>query len=179
MFSYQKERDEFLAIMSSEGMSLATARKLLRYSQTLHRLATAQCNGDYPYNGDRDGHLHAKAGDPNGDKWQAKYYTTCPRCEASGLAKSQLRNSNERAPKESPYQWVKVCPDCRTQELVEKTLIETSLEYWKSRDSVTADYPFKAVFQGDPRGCVFKLQVPSGRTNDWGKEGICVPVRER
>lgn len=32
-----------------------------------------------------------------------------------------------------------------------------------------------AVFSGDPRGCTVKLKVPSGKTNDWGKEGICVP----
>ena len=31
------------------------------------------------------------------------------------------------------------------------------------------------VFSGDPRGCTVKLKVPSGRTNDWGREGICVP----
>lgn len=37
---------------------------------------------------------------------------------------------------------------------------------------------FKPVFSGDPRGCTVKIQVPSGRTNDWGKEGICVPTRD-
>lgn len=31
------------------------------------------------------------------------------------------------------------------------------------------------VFGGDPRGATVKLKVPSGRTNDWGAEGICVP----
>ena len=31
-------------------------------------------------------------------------------------------------------------------------------------------------FQNDPRGCTVKLRVPSGRTNDWGQEGICVPT---
>ena len=34
---------------------------------------------------------------------------------------------------------------------------------------------FKAVFQGDPRGAAIKIVVPSGKTNDWGQEGICVP----
>ena len=34
----------------------------------------------------------------------------------------------------------------------------------------------KAYFQGDPRGCCVKIQVPDGYTNDWGKEGICVPA---
>ena len=30
---------------------------------------------------------------------------------------------------------------------------------------------------GDPRGACVKLRVPSGKTNDWGQEGICVPTR--
>jgi len=36
-------------------------------------------------------------------------------------------------------------------------------------------YHVTPIFSGDPRGAVLKLKVPSGRTNDWGKEGICVP----
>lgn len=31
-------------------------------------------------------------------------------------------------------------------------------------------------FNGDPRGATVKLQVPSGRANDWGRVGICVPA---
>lgn len=31
------------------------------------------------------------------------------------------------------------------------------------------------VCSGDPRGATVKIQVPSGRTNDWGGTGICVP----
>jgi len=33
----------------------------------------------------------------------------------------------------------------------------------------------EAVLSGDPRGCVFKLKFPDGATNDWGREGWCVP----
>jgi len=32
------------------------------------------------------------------------------------------------------------------------------------------------VFSGDPRGCTVKLTMPNGETNDWGKEGWCVPL---
>ena len=32
------------------------------------------------------------------------------------------------------------------------------------------------VFQADPRGATVKLKVPGGRTDDMGREGICVPV---
>jgi hypothetical protein len=34
---------------------------------------------------------------------------------------------------------------------------------------------FKAIISGDPRGAVLKISVPSGVTNDFGGEGICVP----
>lgn len=30
---------------------------------------------------------------------------------------------------------------------------------------------------GDPRGCVLKIIVPSGYTDDWGREGVCVPYK--
>lgn len=34
----------------------------------------------------------------------------------------------------------------------------------------------KPIFQGDPRGNTLKIAVPDGFTNDWGREGICVPT---
>ena len=34
---------------------------------------------------------------------------------------------------------------------------------------------FAPVHSGDPRGCVLKLKVPSGKVDDWGHEGLCVP----
>lgn len=34
------------------------------------------------------------------------------------------------------------------------------------------------VFSGDPRGCTVKLLMPNGETNDFGKEGWCVPTRD-
>lgn len=34
------------------------------------------------------------------------------------------------------------------------------------------------VFSGDPRGCTVKLVLPDGHTNDWGKEGFCVPTKD-
>jgi hypothetical protein len=36
-------------------------------------------------------------------------------------------------------------------------------------------YGLSARLNGDPRGAVVKLAVPSGYTNDWGREGVCVP----
>ena len=31
------------------------------------------------------------------------------------------------------------------------------------------------VFSGDPRGCTVRLRVPSGRTDDFAQEGVCIP----
>lgn len=33
-----------------------------------------------------------------------------------------------------------------------------------------------ATFSYDPRGCTVRLKCPSGRTNDWGGIGYCVPI---
>lgn len=52
------------------------------------------------------------------------------------------------------------CADCR----LEAQILETCKPYGMT-----------PKFGGDPRGCTVKLQMPSGRTNDWGGEGICVP----
>jgi hypothetical protein len=57
-----------------------------------------------------------------------------------------------------------LCPDCRTSARV-KALVQ-------------ALPGFGVILSGDPRGAVVKVTVPSGRTNDWGQNGICVPVRE-
>ena len=35
---------------------------------------------------------------------------------------------------------------------------------------------FGVVFSGDPRGCTVKITVPSGATNDMGREGLCIPT---
>lgn len=167
--TYQKDRDEFLHIIQQEGLPYNVAMKILRYSQTLHRLAEAQCNGDWPYNGDRDrpsmSHVNVSQGLTGQDlreRWD-KRYTICPNCETSGVSKSAMKISEAMKGSGSRSCSEKICPDCRTTELINAALPEG----------------FKAVMQGDPRGCVLKIQVPSGRTNDWSREGICVPVRDK
>lgn len=144
--SYSKERDEFIAIATQEGLSVETARKLLRYATTLHRLAEAQCNGDWPAdNGERK-------------------VIFCTRCEG-GFVRSVFKRAQEHREeewKDIPKGYhVQICPDCRTAELVRVSLPEG----------------YKAIINGDPRGAVLKITVPSGRTNDCGREGICVPSR--
>lgn len=123
---YQKDRDEFLHIIQQEGLHYSKATKLLRYAQTLQRLAEAECNGDYPAdNGERK-------------------VNECPRC-GSGYVPSSFRFSafkdvDDKTNRETVR--YKVCPDCRTRELVDLQLPQG----------------FKAIHQGDPRGCVLKIQ---------------------
>src|SRR5262245_34156293 len=98
--NYQRERDEFLVIATQEGLSADVARKLMRYAQTLHRLAVAQCNGDWPAdNGERK------------VEW-------CPICEG-GFVRSTFRKSSFISVDGKPQ---RICPDCRAQELVKLTL---------------------------------------------------------
>lgn len=223
--TYTKERDEFIAIATREGLSVNVARKLLRHAATLQRLAVAQCNGDWPYNGDRDrpdaiakmchvcngtgnfkivgsmsesgmpdfvkcdecnGNGKTWTRDQEADKRHDRRYVVCSNCETSGVSKAVLKRSTERTC-DCGTEFELVCPDCRTSELVRQVLREASIDYWKSRDLATynmdrtprIDFPFTAKLGGDPRGCVLKIVVPSGATNDWGREGIAVPARER
>ena len=122
----QKDRDDFLIRMLQEGMTRATAMRMMCYATTLHRLADAQCNGDYPAD--------------NGER-SVKTCAVCGMCWSPASFRSGM------------------CPDCRTTALV--------------RAAIPAG--FTAIINGDPRGAVLKIVVPSGYTNDWGAVGVCVP----
>src|SRR3990167_7621650 len=153
--SYTRERDLFINQASKEGLDLATITKLLRYATTLQRLAVARCNGDWPYNGDRD------------RPWWDKQYPTCPKCEASGVAKSAMRRSVDKCPCAfvaaertrcstcGGTRHPQICPDCRTQELVTTLLLNTCKDACADHASVTA------IFGGDPRGAVLRLSTPN------------------
>jgi hypothetical protein len=128
--TYQAEREDFLVKAVSEGLPIDVARLLLRHSNTLQRLAVAQCNGDWPAD--------------NGERKTVE-------CEGCGSCwhPSVMKGTPKR------------CPDCRTTARVKAILPEG----------------FTAIMNGDPRGAVLKIAVPSGNTDDWGREGICVPNR--
>lgn len=129
--SYGFDRDEYMAIMTREGVSVQAARRVLSLTQTIHRLAVAQCNGDWPAdNGQRP-------------------VTACPQCDRHWAPNTVTRLG---------------CQDCQAEAKIRQALFGTGVE---------------PIFGGDPRGAVVKLRVPSGATNDWGREGICVPVRDR
>jgi hypothetical protein len=123
----QREREEFVALMTQEGVPLGVIRGLMRAGTTLHRLAEAACNGDWPAD--------------NGERKVEE----CPKCQ--GLWVPSTIKSNG-------------CPDCRAEAVV---------------SALCAPHGLTPIFNGDPRGAVLKVKVPSGRTNDGGREGICVP----
>lgn len=56
------------------------------------------------------------------------------------------------------------CSSCRRERAAERRIRERLKPFGAS-----------AQFQGDPRGPVVKVTVPSGYTNDYGHEGIAVP----
>lgn len=128
--SYAVDRYEFIQIMVAEGLTQWQAERLLSYSTTLDRLATAQCNGTYPFD---NGQCKVKA---------------CIKCEIECAPQSLTKDN--------------ICPKCIAQNNVKKLLESCSST-------------FKAIFSGNTRGYVLKIKVPSGRTNDWGCTGICVP----
>lgn len=95
----------------------------------------------------------------NGD-WPAdngeRQVTECPEC-GSYYVPSTILTIPGSKPKR------KGCPSCRAAARVRRAL---------------QPYGMEPIIGGDPRGCTLKLKVPSGRTDDWGREGLCVPSRE-
>ena len=175
--SYQHERDEFIGRASKEGLDLQTITKLLKYAVVLQRLSVAQCNGDWPYNGDRDWPDW-----PLRERWD-KLYTTCPKCDTSGVAKSAMRPSDGIWVKRGKDP-VRVCPDCRTQELVSALLDQATLRIWPMlpKEHTQPANVIKAVFGGDPRGAVLRLSTPGYPYDSCGKNGangLYVPAREK
>lgn len=46
----------------------------------------------------------------------------------------------------------------------------------KAIEALVSGLGCEAIFSGDPRGCTVRLKLPDGYTNDFAKEGYCVPT---
>lgn len=112
--TFQTERDLFIMAVvggmttpvESKVPAYVIAKKLLRHAQTLHRLAVAQCNGDWP----------VQHPDRNGP------WIPCHRCDTSWHHSVMRKDRNA----EVRNGWVGlVCPDCRTQDAVRELLTGT------------------------------------------------------
>ena len=171
--NYAKERSEFIARASAEGLDLPLILKLLRHATTLQRLAEAQCNGDWPAdNGERK-------------------VIFCPKCE-SGFVRSSFVRSDSF---EVDGKKVKVCPDCRTCELVCNLFgAQEHMRIFRARakppytcDCLAVSFNdcrtcgvIKPVFGGDPRGAVLRLRTPNYPCDNNGAYyGLYVPARAR
>lgn len=53
---------------------------------------------------------------------------------------------------------------------------ETRLELKIAALTAQLGNGFLALLSGDPRGHTVKIRVPSGRSDDFGESGICVPT---
>lgn len=156
--SYAREREDFIAQMQAEGMPPEIARRILRHANTIQRLSAAECNGDYPCdNGERK------------VEW-------CARCEA-GYVRSSMVRDHTNPVLDAKGLHALICPNCRAQDLIaqwcNKSTVSAGGTLWKEAGFP----PFVPVFSGDPRGACVKLRVPSGKTDDLAREGICVPTR--
>ena len=139
--SRQRDRDEFVAIMATEGVPVDVARSLLRVGATLHRIAELASSSEAA---DRD-----RVRCPGGTE-------TCL-CRDYGSFHGDTDDN--------------VTGDHGTvpRYVVHEARIEARVRALCQRHGLTP------IFQGDPRGAILKLKVPSGRTNDGGREGVCVP----
>lgn len=146
--SRQAEREEFVAIMAEEGIPVSVARDLMRASATLHRIAELECSSEAA---DRDrvpcpGNRKGADRGGEGGCLCLDYGSYDP--DPEGIA--------------SPHGSI---PRIAVKEERLKRRLLTMLK-------PLGIFP---VFSGDPRGAVLKLRMPSGRTNDWGREGVVVP----
>jgi hypothetical protein len=106
MASYQKERDQFIAVMSKEGVPLEIVYILLRLEMKMGRMSEVLSERDW------------------------------------------------------------------TDEEIEK-----DKKYVKRATKLLEPYGITPIFGSDPRGPAIKLKLKSGRTNDFGNTGYCVPSR--
>lgn len=139
--SRQREREEFVAKMTQEGVPVEVARKLLRAAASLQRIAELQCSSEAA---DRD-------------------RVRCPGDRKEGGCLCRDYGSYRNEPGNLGHGKV---PHVNVQE----DRIERRVK------KLCSIYGVKPIFQGDPRGAVVKLQVPSGKTDDWGATGLCVPA---
>ena len=143
--SKQRDRDEFMAIMAIEGVPVDAARALIHFGAALHRIAELACNSEAA---DRD-----RVACPGGaETCLCRDYGSFG-VQFGGLEGRVAYNSHGTVPRYT----------------VREARIEARVRVLCQRHGLMP------IFDGDPRGAVLKLKVPSGRTNDGGMEGVCVP----
>ena len=147
--SSRKDREEAIRQMTRAGVPEHAQTKLLRLGATLHRLAEAQCNGDWP----------ADNGERRAWECGTRRYTG-PICAGVCLIpEHEANHAAVRVSKGCGSLWALsvlrksrhyLCPDCCASEDAARIAKEAG---------------FQAVIQGDPRGAVLRL-VPLGTSRE-------------
>lgn len=145
----KKEREQFVAAMARELPAGWSAEAVAAWCGKIMRLgATHGRLAEAVCNGD----YPADGPWADDDRMGRKSLAECGEC-GGHWARSQCRTHGPGG----RY----VCPDCRNEAAIRGHCKAVGME---------------PVFGGDPRGATVKIRVPSGRTNDWGRIGICVPT---
>ena len=180
--SKQRDRDEFIAIATKEGIPVDVARKLLRYAATLHRLAELECSSEAA---DRD-----RVPCPRRDKpaWVIQHEEGGQWVTAAETVSDPMRWFHSNLPAFSMNHAI-TCEGWRVEPVpclcrdygsydganhgtVPRYAVQTANIERNVRALCSSLPGVIPIFQSDPRGAVLKLRVPSGATDDWG---ICVP----
>ena len=154
----QRDRDEYMAIMATEGVPVDVARALISAGVALHRIAELRCGSE---TADRD-RVPCLGEQPHACSCSLMHAgEPCP----VGTCLCRDYGSFEQATWPETVSRHGMIP----RYTVREARIEARVRALCQRHGLTP------IFNGDPRGAVLKLRVPSGRTNDGGREGVCVP----
>jgi hypothetical protein len=146
----QKDREAFVAAMTAEGMPLPMIRALMRAATTLHRLEEANCSIEVR----KPRHYTAPLGILTSER---------PRATMCGVALPLSDDYVRSGDRIAYHQPLVTCWACKAA-LVEKRV-----------ERLLAGSGFAPVFGGDPRGAAIRVRVPSGKSDSWAGDGICVP----
>ena len=164
MSSNQEERGRFIESMRQEGMSEADARAILRDAQTIQRCAELTCSSEAA-DCDRVPCPNPKEDESCHGSCLCRDFGTMPNRVAE-----EAPQEHGRVPRHEVQAW-------RAQNRIEACVARYTVPCTDCHPPVTAHGSFKAIFSGDPRGACVKIIVPSGRSDSWGGEGMCVPTR--
>lgn len=146
--TYSKDREQFIATVAAEGLPVSVIRAILAKANTLQRIAELSCSSEAA---DRD--RVPCPGRKNPSKCICDYSSAL--VDDSGAMTDDGRTHYD-------------VPRIDVQEARIKRNLESMMACRSG---------FKLNFQGDPRGAVVKLAVPSGKYDDMGREGLCVPSK--
>lgn len=156
--SKQRDREDFIVRMAKEGMGIESARALLDYGGSLQRIAERECSDE---SADRDR--------VNCPGVKNEKHCICEHWSGCGC--------KDQAHPDTHHPVTRIAArGANIERKVAALLEEANAAKYKGRDWRAEELPaFAPVFNGDPRGAVLKIRVPSGYSDSWGGEGVCVP----